>query len=77
MTLSNLKTSLIAHIQQSDNEQLLNELLNKMESDRPLGVYHFNEREKTIVEEARAQYRRGEFLTEAEADEDIKQWLEE
>ena len=55
------------------------EILDKIEKilDESQEVYFLSDEQILGVEEARAEYKKGEFLTEEEAEEDIEKWFEE
>jgi len=76
MSTSELKKRLIDKIQKTDNENLLEEAfrLLQLESE-DIEVYKLLDEQKSAVNEAREQIKRGEFLTDDEANKDIDEWL--
>ncbi|MGB7784494.1 MAG: hypothetical protein WBL27_00185 [Salinimicrobium sp.] len=69
-----IKEKLIAEIKQVENVQLL-EVLYKILTSREKEEYIINEEQILAIEEAREQYRKGEFLGNEEVDREIQQWL--
>ena len=76
MSSAELKKRLIDKIQETDNENLLEEAfrLLQLESE-DIEVYKLSDEQKSAVNEAREQIKRGEFLTDDEANKDIDEWL--
>jgi hypothetical protein len=76
MSSAELKKRLIDKIQKTDNENLLEEAfrLLQLESE-DIEVYKLSDEQKSAVNEAREQIKRGEFLTDDEANKDIDEWL--
>lgn len=76
MSSAELKKRLIDKIQKTDNESLLEEAfrLLQLESE-DIEVYKLSDEQKSAVNEAREQIKRGEFLTDDEANKDIDEWL--
>jgi hypothetical protein len=76
MSSAELKKRLIDKIQKTDNENLLEEAfrLLQLESE-DIEIYKLSDEQKSAVNEAREQIKRGEFLTDDEADKDIDEWL--
>jgi predicted transcriptional regulator len=78
MTTLELKKKLIKRINNIDDELLLQEMsrlagIGDQESD----IYYFTEEESSAIEEARESYKRGEFLTDEEANKEVDEWLGE
>lgn len=76
MSSAELKKRLIGKIQETDNENLLEEAfrLLQMESE-DIEVYKLCEGQKNAANEARQQIKNGQFLTDDEANKDIDEWL--
>jgi predicted transcriptional regulator len=76
MSSAELKKRLIDKIQKTDNQILLEEAfrLLQLESE-DIEVYKLSEEQKSAVNEAREQIKRGEFLTDDEANKDTDEWL--
>lgn len=76
MTTFELRKKLISKINQIDDEEILaevNELLSSIVEEK--GIYRITGNHKTAVEEAIIQIKKGEFLTDHEANQDINEWL--
>ncbi|MEX2230579.1 MAG: hypothetical protein WD824_00355 [Cyclobacteriaceae bacterium] len=76
MSSAELKKRLIDKIQKTDNENLLEEAfrLLQLESE-DIEIYKLSDEQKSAVNEAREQIKRGEFLTDDEANKDVDEWL--
>ena len=76
MSSAELKKRLIDKIQKTDNENLLEEAfrLLQMESE-DIEIYKLSDEQKSAVNEAREQIKRGEFFTDEEANKDVDEWL--
>lgn len=76
MIISELKTRIIDKIQKTDNQNLLEEAfrLLQLESE-DIEIYKLSDEQKSAVNEAREQIKRGEFLTDDEANKDVDEWL--
>lgn len=80
MSVNELKQKIISRIVAIEDEEVIQHVYDLLETE--LG--HFTEKEyeltpeqMQIVEEARAQYRRGEYMTDEEAEKDLDEWFEE
>lgn len=73
-----LKKKLIKKINTLENQMLLEEICRvvgiPIEDD---DIYYLSEEQLKAVEEAERQYENGQFLTNEEADKEIKEWLGE
>lgn len=76
MSSAELKKRLIDKIQETDNKNLLEEAfrLLQLESE-DIEVSKLSNEQKSAVNEAREQIKRGEFLTDDEANKDVDEWL--
>jgi hypothetical protein len=76
MSTIDLRERLIGKIQQIENSDILAEAYRllglELEVDEP---YKLSQEQKNAVKEAREQIKNGAFLTDAEADNDIDEWL--
>jgi hypothetical protein len=78
MTEVDFKKRLIGKINQIKNEYLLQELYRLVENEESdTDIYKFSEEELNAINEAREQYKRGEFLNSDAADKEIDTWLGE
>lgn len=76
MNKPTLKEKLISKIQNIENEDILNEVyrLLEIESD-DLESYSLSDEQISVVNEAKEQINKGQFLTHEEAQLKINQWL--
>ena len=76
MKNSYLKEKVISEIQKLDNENLIAEIyeLLKHESEDP-EVYILNPEQMAAVDEAQAQIKKGQYLTDAQAQQNFEEWL--
>jgi predicted transcriptional regulator len=76
MSTVDLKERLISKIQEIENEDSLAEACRLLgmepEIEEP---FKLNADQKTAISEARAQIKRGEFLNDQEANNEIDEWL--
>lgn len=78
METMKLKEQLVSKIRQSDDENLLNELLRFFSmSEETENIYQLNKEQQNAINEARDQIKNGDFVTNQEAEEQTKKWLEE
>ena len=76
MTAKELKKRLIRKIDQSENNELLEEMYRLIANEEAdISIYELSEEQIKAVEEGQLQYKNGEFLTEDQADKDIDKWL--
>ena len=76
MTAKELKKRLIRKIDQSENNELLEEMYRLIANEEAdISIYELSEEQIKVVEEGQLQYKNGEFLTEDQADKDIAEWL--
>ena len=76
MTAKELKKRLIRKIDQSENNELLEEMYRLIANEEAdFSIYELSEDQIKAVEEGQLQYKNGEFLTEDQADKDIAEWL--
>ena len=76
MTTLELKKKLIKRINSIEDELLLQEVSRLIDAgDDESDIYYFTEEESRAIEEARESYKRGEFLTDEEANKEVDEWL--
>jgi len=76
MTAKELKKRLIGKIDQTENNELLEEMYRLIANEETdTRVYELSEEQIRAVEEGQLQYKNGMFLTEEQADKDIEEWL--
>jgi len=78
MSTAELKEKLIGEISRSRDEVLLLEMCRLMQIESSeVSVYPLTDNQLSMVKEAQAEVRSGNYLTEEEANKDIEKWLEE
>ena len=76
MTVFELKKRLITRINLTDNNKLLEEMIRLIENEETdLTVYELSRQQKNTIEEAQDQYKKGENLTNEQANNEIDEWL--
>ena len=78
MSTIELRKRLIDKIQNTDNENLLEEayrLLNLETED--IEVYRLSDDQRKAIHEAKQQIKNGQFLTDEQASKEIDEWLNE
>jgi len=75
MSITVLKEKVIDGIRKLENENLVSEIyaLLQLESDEA-GVYELSAEQLTVVGEAQAQYKAGQYMTDEEAQKDFEEW---
>jgi len=77
MTVFELKKRLITRINRTDNNKILEEMIRLIENEEAdLTVYELSRQQKNTIEEAQDQYKKGETLTNEQANSEIDEWLE-
>jgi len=76
MSTLELRKRLIAKIQKTENNTLLEEAYRLFELEaEDLEVYKLNEDQKKAINEAREQIKAGSYLTSDQANKEIDEWL--
>lgn len=76
MTVIELKKRLIGKINQTQNNEILEEmyrLIVNEETDN--SIYELSDDQKNAVGEAQVQFKNGQFLKGEQADKEIEEWL--
>ena len=76
MTAPELKKRLIKEINQTQNNELLEEmfrLITNEESEDSL--YELSDAQINAIEEAQLQFKNGQFISDGQADNEIEEWL--
>jgi len=77
MTIQDLKHKLIKRINQTKDNQLLEEMYRLLTNDdSDLDILELNPEQAEAVERAQEQYRKGQFITKDQADKEIDEWLD-
>jgi hypothetical protein len=76
MTVKELKKRLIGKINQSRNNEILEEMYSLIVSEETGNdIYELSTEQKNAVEEAQSQFKNGQFLESEDADKDVEEWL--
>lgn len=75
MTQVEIKEKLISKINQLDDDFVLSEIYNILESDNN-EIYILNEAEKKDISFALNQIEAGQYITNEDANSEIRQWLQ-
>lgn len=76
MSATELKERLIDRIREIDDENVLAEAYRLLETDAGLEEpYQLSNEQKEAIKEARAQIKKGTYLTGNQADKEIDEWL--
>lgn len=76
MTVTELKKRLIGKINQSKNNELLEEMYRLIANEETdSSIYELSDEQAHVVEEAQQQFKNGQFQTGDHADNDIEEWL--
>lgn len=77
MTQVQLKDKLIKRIQETDNQDILEDLLKILDLDSdPNIVLNLSEEQKSAIEEGENDFKNGNYLSEEESDRQAREWLE-
>ena len=75
MTSIELKKRLIGKINQTQNSGILEEMYRLIVNEETDNIYELSDEQKKAVEEARQQFKNGQFLKSGQADKEIEEWL--
>ena len=75
MTEMELKKKLIGKINQTKNNEILEEMFRLILNEESDNIYELSSEQKNAVEEAQNQYKNGQFLKSEQADKKIDEWL--
>lgn len=75
MRTTEIRKKLIAQINMSNNDSLLEEMYNFLNRDNDTDLYKLNESQKKAIAEARQQVRDGHFFTNDQVNEATEEWL--
>ncbi len=76
MTVTELRKKLIRKINESENNEILEEMYRMIANEEiETGIYLLSKDQKRVVEESQAQFKNGQFLTGEAADKEIDEWL--
>lgn len=77
MTTAERKKKLIASINNIDNDLILEDLQRILEFESSEEVYVLTSEQKLALAESRADYKKGNYKTDAEINDKIDKWLGE
>jgi hypothetical protein len=78
MTVIELKKRLIGKINNTNNNEILEEMYRLIENEETdLSVYKLSTEQNSAIEEAQDQYRKRNIMTNEQADKEIDEWLGE
>lgn len=73
MNVKDFKKKLISKINQTNNDDLLEEMYRLLTVDESeFEILKLTSEQKTEIEEAQSQYKKGQYLTQENADKEIK-----
>jgi hypothetical protein len=76
MTVTELRKKLIRKINESENNEILEEMYQMIANEEiDKGIYILSKDQKRAVEESQEQFKNGQFLTGEIADKEIDEWL--
>jgi hypothetical protein len=76
MTAVELKKRLIGKINQSGNNEILEEMYRLIVNEETdSSIYELSNEQINAVEEAQKQFKNGQFLKSEQADKEIEEWL--
>lgn len=76
MTSLELKKRLIGKINQTENNEILEEMYRLIiNEETESSIYKLSDEQKNAVEEAQEQFKNGQFLKGEQADKEIDEWL--
>jgi len=76
MTVKELRKKLIGKINQTENNEILEEMYRLLVNEETNNsTYALSDDQKNAVEEAHEQFKNGQFLKGEQADKEIDEWL--
>lgn len=75
MTSIELKKKLIGKINQTQNNEILEEMYRLIVNEETDNIYELSVEQRKAVEEAQQQFINGQFLKSEQADKEIEEWL--
>lgn len=77
MSTADLKKRIISEINDLDNEDLLLEVYQLLETEHAAAaLYPLSEEQLSAIKKSQDQIKKGQFLTEEDANKEINEWLE-
>lgn len=76
MTRVELKNKVIGRINQIENDDLLAEVYRLLETgDEKFEIYKLSDQQEKAIDEAEEQIKKGEYISNKQANKDIDEWL--
>ena len=75
MSTTELKRKLISRIKESKDKNVLNAFLRLLKSEHKVETYKVTEAQRKAINEARKQIKKGQFLTNEQANKEAREWL--
>ncbi len=77
MSTAELKKKLINQIHEINDDDILKEIYQILKSGKQDKIYKLTDEQISTVQEAQEQIKRGEFLSDDDAEQEIDKWLGE
>lgn len=78
MTTIDIRKKLISKINKTKDSQLLEEMYRLIENEEvDDSILYLSNEQKKVVKEAQSQYRNGKTISNADANNEIDEWLKE
>jgi hypothetical protein len=78
MKTVDIRKKLIEEINVSENKNLLEELYHYLKQENKIQeIYKLSDEQNSAIMEAREQIKKGDYLTNEQADQEIEKWLRE
>lgn len=76
MTSIELRKRLIGKINQTQNNEILEEMYRLIVNEETDNIYELSDEQRKAVGEAQQQFKNGRFLKSEQADKEIEEWLD-
>ncbi|MDQ3020614.1 MAG: hypothetical protein M3R36_08600 [Bacteroidota bacterium] len=78
MSTLELKQKIITRIRESQNPDLLKEVIRLLEIEsEDIDVYNLSEEQRKGIDQAREEIKNGKFISNEQSDKEIDEWLRE
>jgi len=77
MTQAQLKNKIISKINSIEDEDILNTVYEIIDNATNEKIYHLSPEQINVINEAREEYKRGEYSSNEDVNDEIEKWLEE
>ena len=75
MSVNDLKRALVGKIAETNDEELLKMVYRLLDNIQE--IHQLTPEQQFAVEEAQAQYKKGEFITDEELQKELSKWLKD